>query len=92
MTKGSRTGGKAVKRAIYQKDQTCFRCGLRFALEQLQLHHLKPIRHGGNTSESNTCLLCPNCHCYYHKMFDEFLNKVKNQYTEEQYRKHLKTH
>ena len=95
--KNLRAGSKTLKRVLYERDKTCFKCGKHLKLEKLQLHHLKPVRNGGNTSEANCVLLCGSngtndCHSRYHKRYDAFLDKVKDYYTPEQYRNHLKTH
>ena len=90
--KNLRAGSKALKRVLYERDKTCFRCGKHYKIQKLQLHHLKPVRNSGNTSEANCVNLCNVCHSYYHKNYDKFLDKVKDYYTTEQYRKHLKTH
>ena len=90
--KNLRAGSKALKKALYEHDKTCYKCRKHYKLERLQIHHLKPIRNGGNTTESNCVNLCTSCHARYHHDYDKFLDKVKDYYTPEQYRNHLKTH
>jgi len=40
----------------------CAACGVDNEKVPLELAHLVPFSHGGDTSEENLTLLCPNCH------------------------------
>lgn len=72
--KGSRKGTKEVKQKLYELNgHICYICGREY--KNLQLHHVKPIRLGGQTTIANSVLLCDNCHKHYHQKFDLELDK-----------------
>lgn len=47
-----------LKRAIFERDKVCQKCGGKHAL---QIDHIKPYALGGRTTKSNLRLLCRNC-------------------------------
>jgi 5-methylcytosine-specific restriction endonuclease McrA len=55
-----------------RKDQTCLRCGTR---DNLNAHHIKPKRLGGDDTMSNLTVLCFDCHMQWHKQLDEKLRE-----------------
>ena len=72
--KGDRKGSRGSKEVHLSRHPWCFICGKKGVV--LELHHVKPIRNGGNSGVSNTCLLCDDCHVEYHILFDEELDKI----------------
>ena len=44
---------------IARDNHTCQKCG---ATKRLQVHHIVPLRHGGNDEPSNLITVCPKCH------------------------------
>lgn len=50
----------------------CSICGFQANPESsiLEIHHVTPIREGGNDSADNVVLLCPNCHRAIHNKID----------------------
>jgi Txe/YoeB family toxin of Txe-Axe toxin-antitoxin module len=57
-TKNSRFITAAVKKAVYNRDKKCQKCGSKFALE---FDHITPYSLGGKTEKENLRLLCRNC-------------------------------
>ena len=51
----------------------CWVCGFDFS-EILQIHHIIPIKDGGNNDSGNVVIVCPNCHKALHKAY-EYLRK-----------------
>lgn len=47
-----------LKKAVYERDKKCQKCGSTYALE---VNHIKPYAMGGKTELSNLNLLCFNC-------------------------------
>lgn len=47
-----------LKKAVYERDKKCQKCGSTFALE---VNHIKPYALGGKSELSNLNLLCFNC-------------------------------
>lgn len=47
------------KAKVYLNDKPCFRCK---AKEGLEIHHIKPVRAGGDHSFENLMALCKHCH------------------------------
>jgi Domain of unknown function (DUF222)/HNH endonuclease len=62
----TRTIPAAIKRALLLRDKTCRfpGCGNRLFLDG---HHIRHWTDGGETSLSNTCLLCTSCHARLHE-------------------------
>lgn len=48
----------ALKKAVYERDRVCQKCGSNYALE---IDHRKPFALGGKTELSNLRLLCRSC-------------------------------
>jgi len=51
------------------KDISCEACGFAFRYhhrKRLHSHHIRPKGHGGDDTEANKILLCPNCHSIAH--------------------------
>lgn len=44
--------------------------------DDLQLHHIRPLRFGGNNEKQNLMVLCRKCHMFWHKCFKSFWEKV----------------
>ena len=51
------------KKIRYKK---CSLCGYNLYPIQ-QLHHIKPVSCGGDNSEDNLMIVCPNCHYAVHR-------------------------
>ena len=52
--------------AMFKKyNYRCQYCG-RYAKGDLHLHHIRPVKLGGNHSESNLMVLCSDCHYLVH--------------------------
>lgn len=47
-----------LKKAVYERDKRCQKCGSTYALE---VNHIKPYALGGKTELSNLNILCFNC-------------------------------
>lgn len=56
---------QSIKTEKMKKDPYCWVCRIGVS-EILELHHILPVKNGGEDSESNTILLCPNCHAFTH--------------------------
>lgn len=41
----------------------------------LHLHHIVPVEHGGDNSEGNLSILCPNCHAMIHSFLSDVAEK-----------------
>jgi hypothetical protein len=59
----------------------CAACGVNNEKVPLELAHLVPLSQGGDTSEENLTLLCPNCHRSFDRQpreieFVSFLNDI----------------
>lgn len=52
------------KMLINERGAVCQRCGVPSG--QLDAHHIKPVRHGGQTTKDNLLLLCEECHKQAH--------------------------
>lgn len=44
--------------------------------DDLQLHHIRPLRFGGNNEKQNLMVLYRKCHMFWHKCFKSFWEKV----------------
>lgn len=47
---------------LEQYDHACVACGVKDDVVPLQIVHLVPFSVGGESSEDNLIILCPNCH------------------------------
>ncbi len=54
------------------KDLPCQRCG---TMSNLNLHHIKQGRYGGDDSVSNIMVLCFDCHMLWHKLTNDILDE-----------------
>ncbi|MCP4599993.1 MAG: HNH endonuclease [Proteobacteria bacterium] len=61
-----------VARIMVASRQTCNLCWKQ--KEYLQIHHVVSVAHGGDNSEDNLILLCPNCHASVHSKHDNTRN------------------
>lgn len=52
----------------------CYVCGYNFA-QILEIHHVMPIKDGGNNSLDNLVSLCPTCHRLVHNLERNLKNK-----------------
>lgn len=53
----------AIRRKLLEKyDHACAVCGVKDDVVPLELAHLVPTYAGGESSEDNLAILCPNCH------------------------------
>ena len=60
----------SIRHVITKKqDSKCYFCEKRLPL---QLHRIKPVEYGGETTEENCLCTCGKCHVVFHKRFDEF--------------------
>ena len=50
------------KKMLKKYGYACAACGVNNEKVPLELAHLIPLSQGGDTSEENLTLLCPNCH------------------------------
>ena len=50
------------KLLLEKHNHTCVSCGITDEVVPLELAHIIPVSSGGETSEENLTLLCPNCH------------------------------
>lgn len=57
-----RMSGALRRRLLEKYDHTCVACGIKDDVVPLELAHLVPIYAGGESSEDNFTILCPNCH------------------------------
>ena len=58
-----RRNSAALRQKLLDKHNfTCVACGIKNDLVPLEIAHLVPISSGGETSEENLTVLCPNCH------------------------------
>lgn len=58
---------KKIKNVLL-RDAVCLRCG---TTSGLNIHHIRPLRLGGNSHLSNLTTLCFQCHMQWHKMFED---------------------
>ena len=52
-----------TRERILKRDENCLRCGSKTKLE---VHHIHPVRAGGENEDSNLATLCENCHRVAH--------------------------
>jgi 5-methylcytosine-specific restriction endonuclease McrA len=50
------------RRLYFERGGVCEACGLKFPLEDLELHHVVPRSNGGRDVDGNLRLLCGECH------------------------------
>lgn len=61
--KPTRKNSPALRQKLLEKyDYACAGCGVKNDVMPLELSHLVPIVNGGESSEDNLTILCPNCH------------------------------
>lgn len=53
---------------------TCERCGEN-KIENLHVHHIRPLQFGGTNHKVNLMLLCRKCHSLWHKLLKPFFFK-----------------
>ena len=71
--------------ALQRANGVCEGCGEKApfiklnGLPYLEVHHLKPLRDGGEDTVENVAALCPNCHrrCHYSEDAEGFTRKVQ---------------
>lgn len=56
---------RLIKKRKLKEAPFCFVCQSGFR-PTLELHHIIPVKYGGNDTYENTVLLCPNCHAKLH--------------------------
>ena len=61
-------------RRLNIKGRSCYACGLDYA-PVLNLHHIRPLREGGNNAAENLVFLCPTCHALVHKAISLLLSR-----------------
>ena len=69
-----RSQTKVKHKLIRDGIDECMVCGFD-CKAVLQLHHIKPIKHGGDNSEGNLSILCPNCHAIIHSFLSDAAEK-----------------
>lgn len=61
--KSTHMNSAALRKKLLEKyDHACVACGVKDDVVPLELAHLVPIASGGESSEDNLTILCPNCH------------------------------
>ena len=60
------------KLLLEKHNHTCVSCGLTDEVVCLELAHIIPISSGGETSEENLSLLCPNCNSTFDRQPREY--------------------
>ena len=61
----------AIKAEIVKRfNDQCYVCSFN-CTPILAVHHIHHLSLGGNNSQDNLVLLCPNCHAIVHKMIKE---------------------
>ncbi|MDO8370195.1 MAG: HNH endonuclease [Candidatus Nitrotoga sp.] len=61
--KSTHRNSAALRQKLLEKyDHACVACGVKDDVVPLELAHLVPISSGGESSEDNLTILCPNCH------------------------------
>lgn len=60
------------QRLLKKYDHTCVACGIKDDVVPLELAHLIPISCGGESSEDNLTILCPNCHRTFNRQPREY--------------------
>ena len=89
------------RRKRINRGKECCVCGFSYK-PILQIHHIVPIKDGGDDSDENTLCTCPNCHKVLHKLYtfiktddEEESNKLseyfKDNYPYEVYVAYLQT-
>ncbi|WML68368.1 MAG: hypothetical protein METHP_01985 [Methanoregula sp. SKADARSKE-2] len=54
---------KTIRWEILERDQfTCRRCGGRFRVSKLEIHHIMPVSEGGDSRPENLITVCVECH------------------------------
>lgn len=53
--------------ALARDAYACQICGKRGTSRTLQMHHIVPVRWGGNSEPDNLATLCPACHSRLHQ-------------------------
>ena len=57
----------ALRRKIFHRDRGVCRTPCCLNSMFLEIHHIKPVSHGGRNDESNMILLCSACHKHVHE-------------------------
>ena len=65
-----RRNSTKIKAKKMKENPSCYVCQ-NSTFYILELHHVVPIRSGGADCETNTELLCPNCHAFLHFMISD---------------------
>ncbi|WP_407397767.1 HNH endonuclease [Treponema sp.] len=55
---------KKLQKERLKDYRTCWRCG---SCEEIELHHMLPLKYGGEADERNLIPLCKDCHSEYTK-------------------------
>lgn len=62
-----RRGQAEAKARLMEFGASCEGCNVILPdPEMLHIHHVKPVHCGGTNAQSNTVLVCPNCHALAH--------------------------
>lgn len=69
----NRKNTAALRQALLEKyNYSCTSCGVTNNEVPLELAHIVPISQGGENSEENLTILCPNCHRQFDRQPREF--------------------
>ena len=60
------------KRLLEKHDYACVSCGIKNEIVPLELAHIVSVSAGGESTEENFTLLCPNCHQLFDRQPREF--------------------
>lgn len=65
-----------------EADNTCAKCHRK--TQGVEAHHIRPVGKGGDDTEDNLAVLCPNCHRFapdtlppsvdYERLFDQYVS------------------
>lgn len=75
----------STSEVIYIGEKSDFRCGCCGTRDNLHIHHIIPLKDGGNNSLKNLILLCEFCHKRIHSGKEELY--LENKYYKEDWAK-----
>jgi 5-methylcytosine-specific restriction endonuclease McrA len=69
-----RCKANAVKKKIKYRTKMCEKCGCILNKDEIEVHHVIPVKNGGDNSRINLKALCSECHLEENKKNKEYSN------------------
>ncbi|WP_459890020.1 HNH endonuclease [Halostagnicola bangensis] len=66
-----------MQKEVFDRDEyRCQRCGTKNTPSNLNVHHIQPVKDGGETEPENLVTLCEDCHERSHRYNEEMLEEM----------------